>query len=235
MQAIMDRRLVHAGLKALFALVARLDVEGSEQLYRPGPFIVACNHLTRWDPPLIYIFRPPGSQMVPVANEKWRKVWFIRWVFDSMNAVWLKNGEADRQTIREMTDRLKKGWPIGLAPEGTRSKTHQLQKAKPGVAWLARVSGVPVIPFAVWGVENIEPSLKRLRRADVHVRVGQPIEVTRDMDLQASTDQIMRAIAALLPERYRGVYALTPEQTKAASEPMPERVVDASLQKSHAE
>ena len=191
----------------MFTLVARLDVEGAEQLRRPGAFIVACNHLTRWDPPLIYALRPFGSQMVPVTGEKWRESWFIRWVFDSMNAVWVKRGATDRETLREMTDRLKKGWPIGLAPEGTRSKTHQLQPAKLGVAWLARMSGVPVIPFALWGVENIEPNLKRLRRTDVHVRIGAPIHVTREMDLQASTDQIMHAIAAMLPEAYRGVYA----------------------------
>jgi 1-acyl-sn-glycerol-3-phosphate acyltransferase len=77
-----------------------------------------------------------------------------------------------------------------------------LQKARNGAAWLARASGAPIIPVALWGVENIRP----FPRARVQVRVGAPLRVTREDNLDEATECIMREIAQMLPETYRGVY-----------------------------
>jgi len=205
--------LVHICSTLMLRSVARLHVEGAQHLQCEGALIVCANHLTRWDPPLIYMHMLRGVPIMPLIGEKWRKVWFFRWLFDRMDGAWIKPDEVDRDVLKRILTALKAGRPIGLAPEGTRSKTLAMQAAKPGAAWLAKASGVPVVPFALWGVEDIEPNLKRFRRTDVYVRIGEPFILPRNIDVQAGTDQIMCAIGRMLPEKYRGVYANQIAQT----------------------
>jgi 1-acyl-sn-glycerol-3-phosphate acyltransferase len=200
------RLFIHLIVKGTLKLVTHVESEGAHHLRQPGAYIIASNHLTNWDAPLIYSQMPFGKPLVPIAADKWRDVLPIRWLLDSIDAVWIKRGEVDRDALRAITQVLKSGRAVGIAPEGTRSKTKALQPAKPGVAWLARSTGVPIIPVAVWGVEDIAPNLKRLRRTCVHIHFAPPITLAREADVNASTAQIMHTIAALLPERYRGVY-----------------------------
>jgi 1-acyl-sn-glycerol-3-phosphate acyltransferase len=78
------------------------------------------------------------------------------------------------------------------------------------VGYLAARAGVPVVPMAAWGQERLGHSWRRLRRAPVRVRFGPPLvfgSVTPSRrELREYSDTVMRAIAAQLPERYRGVY-----------------------------
>lgn len=199
--------LVHISSSILLNSVARLHVEGRHHAQAKTPLIICANHLTRWDPPAMYMMLPRGTNIMPVIGEKWRKTWFFRWLFDNMDCVWIRPDEIDRDTLKQILLALKAGRSLGVAPEGTRSKTGGLQLAKPGAAWLARASGVPVLPMALWGVESIQPNLKRLRRTDVYIRIGAPFIVSRDLSIEEGTLQIMRSIAVMLPENYRGVYA----------------------------
>lgn len=199
--------MVHIVSTVLLSSVTRIHVTGRQYAQTRGPLIFCANHLTRWDPPLMFMMLPRGTDVMPVVGEKWRQTWFFRWLFDNMDSVWVKPDEIDRDKLKRILNALKAGRSLGLAPEGTRSKTGGLQMAKPGTAWVARASGVPVLPMAVWGVESIQPNLRRLRRTDVYVCIGAPFVVSRDVSIEAGTDQIMCAIAAMLPEKYRGVYS----------------------------
>jgi len=98
---------------------------------------------------------------------------------------------------------------------------------KPGVAYLAARSGFPVVPVAITGTEDmvIWGNVKRFRKSKVTLTGGIPFTLppipreNRDEALQRYTDEIMCQIAAILPERYRGVYAEHPrlrELLKAA-------------------
>ena len=83
---------------------------------------------------------------------------------------------------------------------------------------MAAKSGLPIVPVAEWGGEDrrVVESLRQLRRATIHVRVGQPFNLPplpkgdRDAALQAYNDEVMCRIAYLLPAEYRGVYAHHP-------------------------
>jgi 1-acyl-sn-glycerol-3-phosphate acyltransferase len=141
-----------------------------------------------------------------LAADKWRRVLPILLLFNAMGAVWVKRGEVDRAALRACLDVLAHGGAMGMSPEGTRSKTGGLQKGRAGVAYLAAKANVPVLPVALWGVEQIGPSLKRLRRADVYVRAGAPLRMDPALSLEANTDNLMRTIARMLPKQYRGVY-----------------------------
>jgi len=102
-----------------------------------------------------------------------------------------------------------------IAPEGTRSRTGALIEAKPGVSYLAAKLDRPIVPVAITGTEDkvLLANLKKLRRSHITVTAGPAFTLpplpreNRDEVLKQYTDEIMCHIAAILPEKYRGVYA----------------------------
>ncbi|MCL5998873.1 MAG: 1-acyl-sn-glycerol-3-phosphate acyltransferase, partial [Chloroflexi bacterium] len=167
--------IARLGAHLLIHTVARVHVDGAEHFARKPPFILATNHLTSWDPPLIFALSARDVHLTVLAADKWRKVLPILLLFNGMGAVWVKRGEVDRTALRACLHVLAHGGAMGMSPEGTRSKTGGLQMGRSGVAYLASKANVPVLPVALWGVEQIEHNLKRLRRTDVYVRAGTPL------------------------------------------------------------
>ena len=151
---------------------------------------------------------------MPVA-EKYKDHPFYGALGRSVNAVWLNRFEADYSAFRQILERMKQGGILAIAPEGTRSKTAAMQEAKMGVAFLASKSGYPVLPVAVTGTEDrgVVENLKHFRRSKITVRAAElmfidvPKGKGREEALRQATDEIMCQIAALLPDKYRGVYA----------------------------
>ncbi|MCW5873679.1 MAG: 1-acyl-sn-glycerol-3-phosphate acyltransferase [Anaerolineales bacterium] len=190
-----------------------------------GKAIVAANHLGMLD--AAYAFRMVSrTDLIMVVAEKYRKYGFFRWLVKTLNLLWLERFEADFGTLKETLRRLDRGGILFIAPEGTRSKTEALQQAKPGVAYLAAKSGAPVIPVALWGTEDraVRENLKRYKRSPVVLSVGKPFTLpplpreNRAEFLEAQTDEIMAQIAALLPEKYRGVYTHSPRVAELLKE-----------------
>jgi 1-acyl-sn-glycerol-3-phosphate acyltransferase len=139
--------------------------------------------------------------------------WFLHWVFDLWGAIPIRRGEADMAAMRMSLEALRNDEIFVIAPEGTRNKTGILIKAQLGVITLALRSGAPLLPVAHWGGENFSKNIKRLKRTDFHIRVGEPFKldpgterVTREVR-QQMVDEMMYRLAALLPEYYRGAYA----------------------------
>jgi 1-acyl-sn-glycerol-3-phosphate acyltransferase len=198
--------LVHSGAEILVRAVARVHIEGAQNLETPAPFILATNHLTSWDPPLILAMTPVHTRLTVLAADKWRKVLPILWLFNAMGGIWVKRGEVDRVALRACIGVLQRGGVMGMSPEGTRSRTGALQKGRSGVAYLAVKANVPVLPVALWGVEQIHHNRLRLRRTDVYLRVGEPYRMDPALSHEENTDHLMRVIARMLPEQYRGVY-----------------------------
>ena len=80
---------------------------------------------------------------------------------------------------------------------------------------LAAATEALILPVAAWGQEHAISNLKRLRRTRIDVRIAQPLAIAPSgataAAFQAETDRVMRAIARMLPPRYRGVYAAEPD------------------------
>ncbi|GCE04267.1 lysophospholipid acyltransferase family protein [Dictyobacter aurantiacus] len=192
--------------KAVFFLVARVHLRGRYNVPKKGPYIIAANHLSWTDIPLVPAYVP--GKVVYMAKEEsfYSKVgWLVRF----LGAFPVKRGEGDRQAIRAAQEQLKQKKVFIIFPEGTRSKTHTLSKAHAGLGMIALRSGVPVIPVAIWGSEN---ALKKFG-AHVTISYGEPIllkpkgnKITRE-DIADATNEVMKRIAEMLPERYRGEYA----------------------------
>lgn len=196
---------IRAVARFLFAILLNVRVLGRKNLPAKGPFIIASNHLSWTDVPLIPAYLP--YKVVSMAKEE-AFHGNVGWLVRFMGAFPVKRGEGDRQSIRAADEQLKKGKVFFIFPEGTRSKTHTMAKGHAGLGMIALRSGVPVVPVAIWGSEHV---LKKFRPR-VTIAFGPPItlkprgaKITRE-DIDKSTQQVMRTIASMLPPEYRGVY-----------------------------
>ena len=100
-----------------------------------------------------------------------------------------------------------------MAPEGKVSRTGGLLQGRSGIAYLATEAGVPILPVVAFGQEKASHCWKRFRRVTVQIRIGSLLELPAGKatarQLEAYTDQVMLAMARLLPPPYRGVYEQT--------------------------
>ena len=190
----------------VFHVTSRIRLRGFSNLPKAGPFIIASNHLSWTDIPLIPLHM--RRKVVYMAKEEYfssRLAWLVRF----LGAFPVKRGEADRQALRAGEEQLKKGNILVIFPEGTRSRTHTLAMAHSGLGLIALRTGVPVVPVAIWGSEK---ALKKFR-TPVTISYGEPMvlkpkgnKISRE-DINEATEKVMRKIAEMLPPEYRGVYA----------------------------
>jgi 1-acyl-sn-glycerol-3-phosphate acyltransferase len=194
----------------LFRLLTRLEIRGIENIPQDAPYLAITNHLSAIDPPLILALFP--RPITVFAADTHRHEFIVGEIMHRMGAIWVKRGEVDREALRAALQVLKEGGVIGLAPEGTRSRTGGLLKGKIGAAYIAAYSKVPLVPVALTGTEIGLPAVFRFTRPRITVTIGPPFQL-RDcggrpsrQDLDEYTDTIMLTLAHMLPEKYRGVY-----------------------------
>jgi 1-acyl-sn-glycerol-3-phosphate acyltransferase len=209
----MKYKTLRSIVRFVMKLIARIEVRGLEHLPQ-GNAIIAANHLGRLDTAVLMAVIDREDIIMPIA-EKYKNHPIFGALGRAANGIWLNRFEADYSALRQILERMERGGLLVIAPEGTRSKTEALQEGKMGVAFLAAKSGYPVIPVAVTGTEDrlIVQNLKRLRRSKITATAGEPfyIEIPkgkgREEAMRKATDEIMCRIGAMLPEKYRGVYA----------------------------
>ena len=208
-----DPRL-YSALRALarflFRLLTRLEIRGAENIPQDAPYMVVTNHLSAIDPPLVMAIFP--GPITVFAADTHRHEFIVGEIMHRMGAIWVKRGEVDREALRTALEVLKEGGVIGLAPEGTRSRTGGLLQGKIGAAYIAAHASVPLVPIVLTGTEIGLPAVFRLTRPRITATIGPPFQL-RDcggrpsrQDLDEYTETIMLTLARMLPERYRGVY-----------------------------
>ncbi len=211
-----SHRVVAVIIRAFFKVFARFEVKGMENVPEEGPAIVVSNHLSNFDPIVILLDFPRWVNFMG-KEELWRHPFFkfiMPWahVFPVVQRGDSLRGLRDsmRNARKVLGDRLL----LGIFPEGTRSKTRQLQPALPGAMFIALENDALLIPVAVTGTENFIDLTWILRRPRITVTVGKPFRLPKhaggpmDKDLLASMGTItMQHIAELLPPEYRGLYA----------------------------
>lgn len=192
--------------------ISDLTVTGMENVPRNGPLILVANHQSNIDPPLIGAIFP-------------RRVWFLakasifenpvsNWFLRSWGAFPLRRGEADVGALRWIMGKLSQGEVVMLFPEGTRNPG-AMGEAQPGVSQLALKMKVPLVPIGITGTERYG-SVTRVfsPTGKLSITVGEPFNLPHSRSkqtqeqLESLTGTIMARIAELLPETYRGNYAL---------------------------
>ena len=188
----------------------RYQVVGRERVPMEGPLLVVSNHLNNADPPLLGAAIPRRIHFMAKRELFEARPFgvFIR----LFGAFPVRRFEADLQALREAQRILNNGGAIGMFPEGHRSHGKGLQKPFPGTALIALRTGATILPVGITGTEVITTPKVLLQNPPVRVVIGEPFTLPRSKRItaetvRAGTDEIMHRIAALLPPRYRGVYA----------------------------
>ena len=209
------RRWMHRIVRLLFSILSRVEASGLENIPPKGGCILCVNHLGLIDAGFVFMLLD-REDVTGFVAEKYRKSLLMSVVVRIVHGIWLNRGEADTEAIRQARDLLRSGWCLGIAPEGTRSRTGSLIPAKSGVAFLVDKTGVPVVPMTITGTERIFSEFKRFRRPRLTLKVGEPFTLPtfdrreREAGLKRNTDEIMCRIAAMLPPQYWGVYTEHP-------------------------
>ncbi len=197
-------------VRALVPLIAKLHTEGLENIPQEGPVILASDHISWFDIPLISLRVPRITHYM--AKIELFGIPVLGGLLRLLGAFPVRRGEGDREALRTSQRVLQEGELLVIFPEGHRSGGHLIE-GKSGTALIALRAGAPVIPVAVFGTERI---LKGPRIGPfaprVTVRYGKPFRLqpetghyTRD-DLVNGINEIMLRIAALMPPEYRGIY-----------------------------
>ncbi len=209
---VMWRRILKIAVRIIFRCFSRVYVTGLSNILPRGGGMICTNHLAISDAALVFAMLERQDATALVAS-KHKKNPLLRPLVKIARGIWLNREEADSQAIRAAIQYIQNGGLLGIAPEGTRSKSGGMQPGKPGVAYLASKVDAPIYPVALTGSERAWQELARLRRPVLTMKIGRPFTLppverkTRETDLQRNTDEIMCRIASLLPQSYRGVYA----------------------------
>lgn len=145
------RSLVRIILRVAF----RFSVSGVENIPATGGVIIAPNHISNLDPPVIGCALPDNRRIRFMAKIELFQNAAVRWVVTALGAFPVRRGMADRTAIRTAIAFLEQGGTVGIFPEGTRSKTGVIGRAEPGLGMIAVKAGVPVVPVAVTGTNKL--------------------------------------------------------------------------------
>lgn len=177
-------------------LLWRLRVSGLEHLPRTGGLLIAANHASFLDIPVIGGAVP--RHVAFVARDSLLRSRFVAWLIRGCGAVTVRRGTADRRALREILAHLEAGDCVAIFPEGTRSPDGRLGEFRAGALSAARRAGVPVLPAAVVGSHAVWPRGRRAPRLGgrLALRLGRPVPP----DAPDALERVRAAVAGLLEE-----------------------------------
>jgi 1-acyl-sn-glycerol-3-phosphate acyltransferase len=211
--------------------MSRISIEGAiDEIPRDGPLIIAANHASNFDAPVLGAWLIPRlGRRIHWLGKRELFAWpIVGWVAANGGVHPVDRDSADVEAFRLASRILDGGHVLFVFPEGTRSPDGGLQAARDGLALLALRSGAPIVPIGIGGSDRVWPKGQRFPHPGGHVvvRVGRPFRPSDELppgtDRKAAktltTRLIMERIAALLPVRQRGVYGAP---KGAEPDPMP--------------
>lgn len=174
-----------------------------ERIIEEGPVILASNHQSYLDPPLVGI--ASRRPLYFLAKKTLLDVPVLGWVLPKMNVIPVDQEGTDRRALKTLIRVLRAGHGTLVFPEGGRTWDGNLQPALPGVGFVIAKTLAPVVPIRIFGAwEALPPGVGRLRLHPITLVVGQPIYF-KEEDLQPRgkdvylrlSQRVMEAIAAL--------------------------------------
>ena len=201
-------RFAFPPVRAVTLALYKVRYTGGEHVPRAGPFITVANHTCWKDPPAIELALNRAIRFM--GNIETFDIFIVGALIRGIGCFPIRRGQADRGALATCLRVLAASQPLGVFPEGRRSREGPLRRARPGIGLLASRSGAPIVPIGLIGTR--ESRLAFPPRQDVWVRVGAPFRVG-DLGLppgassQTVADAIMARVAALLPPEMRGFYA----------------------------
>ncbi len=208
------RRILQLVFRTVFHLLCKVKIVGIENVPPKGPYLLALNHISLFDPPLVLAFWPYPPEALGASDLANRPG--ISTLMRAYEGIPVHRGQYDRKVIETALRVLAAGNGLLIAPEGGRSHDIGMRQANPGIAYLVEKTGVPIVPVgAVGTTDDMLKRALRLERPHVEMRVGEPFYLPpiegvgkeRREARQHNADTVMLEIAKLLPEEYHGYYA----------------------------
>ena len=164
-------------LRVTFRFGFGLEIRGREHVPRCGGVILAANHMSYLDPPVLGAACPRRVNFLARAD-LFRHV-LLGAFMRGVHVIPLQREEADRSAIREAVKRLHCGDVVGIFPEGGRQFSGRLGTAKRGVGLLAVLAKAPIVPVLIHGTfQALPPTGGGPHRSKIRVAFGQPIPYT---------------------------------------------------------
>jgi putative phosphoserine phosphatase / 1-acylglycerol-3-phosphate O-acyltransferase len=207
---------------------ARFDIGGTEHIPRTGPAILVGNHRSYFDvAAMIQMMRPTGRTGRILAKRELFDVPVVGPLATALGGIPVDRASGGQESFEHAALALGGGELVCLLPQGTIPRGAKFYdpvlKGRTGAARLAAMTGVPVIPFGVWGTERVWPRSEPVPRMfnltdppTVRVRVGPPVEL-KGRSPAADTRRIMAAITDCLPPQAREPYEPTEEEIRLAT------------------
>lgn len=180
-----------------------LKIEGRQLVPKAGGLIIASNHLSNMDAPLVGVGVGVRELHFLAKAGLFKGSKFFTWLISYFNAIPLKGSGGSVETFRRIVGLLKKGNAVVIFPEGTRSRTGLMQEPQVGLGYLATKTGVDILPVYLKGTNARLLDLV-LRRSQFVVRFGQPIDpvtISGNMNRKAQyrriSEEVMRSIVTL--------------------------------------
>ena len=195
----------------LRAFASEWTVHGKGNVPRSGRLIIVPNHISYADPSMVATALPRPARFL--AKDTLFDHPISRWFLTTYGAFPLSRGQIDIRAYRWARSVLEADGALVLFPEGTRG-SGVLGQGQPGVARLALATGSTLLPVGVTGTAHLKSWWEVLHPTGrIGVNIGEPFRLSAPTDppdkqtVTDMTDEIMRRIAALLPEAQRGRYA----------------------------
>jgi 1-acyl-sn-glycerol-3-phosphate acyltransferase len=175
----------------------RVTVTGREHVPKSGPFILAPVHRSNVDFAIVAAIT--SRRMRYLAKDSLWKIKPLGKVWESLGAVAVSRGTADRAAMRALEDAIAAGEPVVMFPEGTRQSGAAVQPLFDGVAYVASKMRVPIVPVGIGGSERAMPKgSKLLRPVKITIVVGPPVRAEpRDEGARVPRRAVTELTAAL--------------------------------------
>jgi 1-acyl-sn-glycerol-3-phosphate acyltransferase len=181
-------------LRQVLVRYYRLSVIGSDRVPPTGPAVLAANHESLIDIPLLVIaaHRPVWF----MAKEELFRGGPSSWFFRRLGGFAVRRGGPDLTAVRAGLEVLRRGRLLGMYPESTR--TADLLPFYPGAAWFALAVGAPLVPVGIRGTfESMPRDSKVPRRTNLTVCFGEPLRPEREADPRARLERARDVTADL--------------------------------------
>jgi len=195
-------RIGHSLFRRLAKGFFHYEVVGRENLIEDGGCLVASNHVSYMDPPLIGIAHDRAVHYL--ARETLFRG-FGAWLYPRWNSIPVNQEKPEVKTIKTVIRLLRSGERVVVFPEGERSWDGELLPGQPGVGLMVAKAKVPVVPLRIFGADKALPrGAGFIKKADIVIVVGKPLDFSGPdyaskgtETYQRISDEIMAAIAEL--------------------------------------
>ena len=221
-------KLSQKTVTGLLRSVFRARVTGLDHFPKTGPVIVASNHLSFLDSIIISAMMPRRVAFLAKAeyvNTPGIRGKAMKAFFETVDIIPVNRSDRSEslKALDIALEKLNEGKVFGIYPEGTRSRDGYLYRGKIGVAWLAHMTGAPVVPVGLIGTDRLQkPGSNMVYTHRFTIRLGEPMwfektgEQRTGKQRRQTTNQIMDEIAQLSGQARKDEYNVSPSAERDA-------------------